>query len=37
MSESKKGVKVSINDYNFDSNVGLSLVYKLKEDGNRKE
>jgi hypothetical protein len=37
MSESEKGVKVSVNDYNFDSNAGPSLVYKLEEDGNCKE
>jgi hypothetical protein len=37
MSESEKGVKVSVNDYNFDFNAGLSLIYKLEEDKNRKE
>jgi hypothetical protein len=37
MSESEKGVKVSVDDYNFDSDAGPSLVYKLEEDGNRKE
>ena len=37
MSETEKGVKVSVDDDTFDPDAGLCLVYKLDEDETRKE